>query len=91
MSQDHHVEEEETTGPKVLAVSDRHPRVRSIAVVRPAPQDASFLAATAKGIGITIKHFARNLRILLFASPITPVMFFSIPNRSSQKTVSLTG
>jgi NADH-quinone oxidoreductase subunit I len=59
MSQDHHVEEE-THGPKVLAISDRHPRVRSIAVVRPAPHETSFLAATAKGLGITIKHFARN-------------------------------
>ena len=31
------------------------------------------------------------LRILLFASPITLVMLFSMPNLSSQKTVSFTG
>ncbi len=61
MSSGHdHVEVETPAGPKVLAVSDRHPRVRSIAVVRPTPQETSFLAATAKGLGITLKHFARN-------------------------------
>src|SRR5215470_18075175 len=54
----HH--EAPTAGPKVLGVSDRNPRVRTIQVVRPEPQDASFLAATAKGLGITLKHFARN-------------------------------
>lgn len=48
-------------GPKVLAVSDRHPRVRTIQVVRPDSRDATFLAAAAKGLGITLKHFARNL------------------------------
>jgi NADH-quinone oxidoreductase subunit I len=48
-------------GPKVLAVSDKNPRVRTIQVVRPAPEDASFLAATVKGLGITIRHFAKNL------------------------------
>jgi NADH-quinone oxidoreductase subunit I len=48
-------------GPIVLSTSDRHPRVRTIQVVRPGFEDTSFLAATAKGLGITIKHFARNL------------------------------
>ncbi|MBA3538350.1 MAG: hypothetical protein H0T79_01865, partial [Deltaproteobacteria bacterium] len=47
-------------GPKVLSVSDRHPRVRSIQVVRPTPQDSNYLAATVKGLAITLKHFARN-------------------------------
>jgi NADH-quinone oxidoreductase subunit I len=63
MSQESHHDADEapaTTGPKVLGVSDRHPRVRTIQVVRPEPQDVSFLAATAKGLGITLKHFARN-------------------------------
>src|SRR5882757_5945907 len=61
MSSGHdHVEVSTSAGPVVLAVSDRHPRVRTIAVVRPAPQEASFLPATAKGLGITLKHFARN-------------------------------
>jgi len=45
----------------VLAVSDRHPRSRTIQVVRPGHADTSFVAATAKGLGITLKHFARNL------------------------------
>jgi NADH-quinone oxidoreductase subunit I len=48
-------------GPVVLSVSDRHPRVRTIQVVRPGMADTTLLAATAKGLGITIKHFARNL------------------------------
>lgn len=48
-------------GPQVISVADRHPRSRTIAVVRPMPEDVTFLAATAKGLGITLKHFARNL------------------------------
>ncbi|HEY5933666.1 MAG TPA: NADH-quinone oxidoreductase subunit I [Kofleriaceae bacterium] len=55
---DHHAEVE---GPRVLSVSDRHPRVRTIQVVRPEPEDTSFLAAGSKGFAITLKHFARNL------------------------------
>jgi NADH-quinone oxidoreductase subunit I len=47
-------------GPKVLSVSDKNPHVRTIQVRRPAPQEVSFLSATAKGIGITLKHFAKN-------------------------------
>jgi NADH-quinone oxidoreductase subunit I len=58
-----HDEHEHTapTGPVVLAVSDRHPRARTIQVVRPTPAESTFLAATFKGLGITLKHFARNL------------------------------
>jgi NADH-quinone oxidoreductase subunit I len=48
-------------GPKVLGVSPKNPRVRTIQVVRPEPEDASFLAASAKGFGVTFKHFAKNL------------------------------
>jgi NADH-quinone oxidoreductase subunit I len=54
-----------SAGPKVLTVHAKHadgtPRVRTVQVLRPEPQDASFLAATAKGLGITLKHFAKNL------------------------------
>src|ERR1041385_3626727 len=52
-------EAQDAGGPKVLGTSSNG-KVRTIQVVRPEPKDASFLAATAKGIGITIKHFARN-------------------------------
>ena len=48
-------------GPLVISVADRHPRSRTIQVVRPENQDVTFLAATAKGFGITLKHFAKNL------------------------------
>jgi NADH-quinone oxidoreductase subunit I len=47
-------------GPKVISVADRHPRSKTIQVHRPEPQDTTFLAATAKGLGITLKHFAKN-------------------------------
>jgi len=58
---DHGAHDDDHAGPVVLKVSDRHPGVRTIQVVRPGFEDTSFLAATAKGLGITIKHFARNL------------------------------
>jgi NADH-quinone oxidoreductase subunit I len=58
---DEHEPATHAEGPVVLAVSDRHPRVRTIQVVRPGAADATFLAATVKGLGITLKHFARNL------------------------------
>jgi NADH-quinone oxidoreductase subunit I len=48
---------EPTTGPKVLAT---HGKVRTIQVARPEPEEVSYLAATAKGVGITLKHFAKN-------------------------------
>lgn len=55
-----HEAHDATEGPKVLETS-ANGKVRTIQVVRPEAEDASFLVATAKGIGITIKHFARNL------------------------------
>jgi NADH-quinone oxidoreductase subunit I len=50
-------------GPKVLATlsSKGGKQVRTIQVVRPEPRDTSFLAASAKGFAVTVKHFARNL------------------------------
>jgi NADH-quinone oxidoreductase subunit I len=48
---------DEPEGLKVLAT---HGKVRTVQVARPNPRDTTFLAATAKGLGITIKHFARN-------------------------------
>jgi NADH-quinone oxidoreductase subunit I len=62
MSSSHdHADPADTDGPLILSVSDRHPRSRTIQVVRPEAQDTTFLAATAKGLGITLKHFAKNL------------------------------
>lgn len=45
----------------VVAESERNPGVRTIQLRRPAPDNASFLPATLKGLGITLKHFARNV------------------------------
>src|SRR5690242_8048291 len=59
-SHDHH-DADETEGPIVLGITGRHPKARTIQVVRPEPHDTTFLAATAKGLGSTLKHFAKNL------------------------------
>ena len=48
-------------GPRVLSVSATNPKVRTIAVNRPQEQDVSYLEATSKGLGVTFKHFAKNL------------------------------
>lgn len=55
-----HEEAHEEVGPKIISVADRHPRSRTIQVVRPTPDESTYLSATAKGLGITLKHFARN-------------------------------
>lgn len=61
MAHGHHDEPKAGKGElKVLAVSDRHPRVRTVEVKRPTNEEASFIAATFKGLGITLKHFLRN-------------------------------
>jgi len=62
MSTPHH-DEAADVGPKILATrtSTAGKHVRTVQVVRPSPRDTSFLAATAKGLGVTLKHFARNL------------------------------
>ncbi len=44
----------------MLSVSERSPRVRTIQVVRPPAGDASYLSASGKGLGVTLRHFARN-------------------------------
>lgn len=46
---------------EVLSTSERNPRVRTVRIRRPRTQDSSFLPATIKGLGITIKHFFRNV------------------------------
>jgi NADH-quinone oxidoreductase subunit I len=52
-----HDDSDHDNGPKVLSVTGK---VRTIQIMRPQPSDASFLAATAKGFAVTVKHFARN-------------------------------
>ena len=47
---DHGDHSDPAEGPVVLSVSDRHPRVRTIQVVRPGNDDTTFLTATAKGL-----------------------------------------
>jgi len=57
----HDDHEPTTAGPKVLATSTVSPKVRTIAVVRPSAEEVNYLAATKTGLGITLKHFAKNL------------------------------
>ncbi|MEZ4363132.1 MAG: NADH-quinone oxidoreductase subunit I [Kofleriaceae bacterium] len=62
MSASHtHEEPAHVEGPKVLSVSPQNPKVRTIQVVRPENADTTYLAATATGLAITIRHFAKNL------------------------------
>jgi NADH-quinone oxidoreductase subunit I len=75
MAHAHSDEHEATQGPKVLAVSDRHPRVRSIAVNRPSAQEASFLVATMKGLGVTLRHFLKNTVLPIKKGDIETVQY----------------
>ena len=45
----------------VVSVSDLNSKVRIIHVQRPAPEDVSYISATLKGLGVTLKHFAKNI------------------------------
>ncbi len=51
----------EPRGLKVVSESDRHPKARTVQVARPKREETSFLPATVQGLGITLKHFAKNL------------------------------
>jgi NADH-quinone oxidoreductase subunit I len=58
---DDHAHEDAAAGPKVLAVSTISPKVRTIAVVRPGEEDVTYLEATRKGLGVTVRHFLKNV------------------------------
>jgi len=45
----------------VLGVSDKNKNVRTVRVNRPQPHDVNFLPALAIGLGVTLKHFFRNV------------------------------
>jgi NADH-quinone oxidoreductase subunit I len=56
-----HGHDEPSHGDEIkYVVSDRSPRVRSFVVPRPTNEEASFLAATFKGLGVTLRHFLKN-------------------------------
>lgn len=60
-SHGHDAADDETPGPRVLAVSAVSPRVRTIAVERPGPSDVTYLEAARKGLGVTLRHFVKNV------------------------------
>jgi NADH-quinone oxidoreductase subunit I len=49
------------SGPEVVRVSDRNPRVRVVRVDRPHPAETTFIRASLEGLGVTLKHFFRNI------------------------------
>jgi NADH-quinone oxidoreductase subunit I len=49
------------SGPRVLKVSEKNPRVRTVQVERPPlGVERAFLPAVVKGLGMTAKHFFKN-------------------------------
>jgi NADH-quinone oxidoreductase subunit I len=60
-SHSHDEEPEAHEGLKVLSISPKNPKVRTVQVSRPENADTTYLAATATGLAITVKHFAKNL------------------------------
>jgi len=52
--------EEAPSGPDVVSVS-ANPKIRTIRVMRPTPEETSFIQATIKGLGVTMRHFFRNV------------------------------
>lgn len=45
----------------VVSESSSNPGVRTVQIHRPEPEEASFLPAAVKGIGITLGHFRKNV------------------------------
>lgn len=48
-------------GGEDLGVTGKLPKVHTVRIDRPEPEDTSFIAATFKGLGITLRHFFRNV------------------------------
>ena len=55
-----HAVDKAAPGHKVLAVS-ANARVRTVQVTRPGEDDVNYLEATKDGLGVTLKHFFKNL------------------------------
>lgn len=66
---------EKPDGPEVLSVSERNPGIRTIRVNRPSLEDTSFLPATLKGLGITLKHFVKNVFLPRGKSDIETIQY----------------
>ena len=49
-----------SSGPKVLSTSKVSPNCRTVQVVRQTQAETNYLAATATGLGVTLKHFVKN-------------------------------
>src|SRR5262245_4328520 len=59
---DHHDEAHDGGGPVLVSVSDKNPRVRTVRLEREALGiERTFLPAILKGLGVTARHFFRNV------------------------------
>jgi NADH-quinone oxidoreductase subunit I len=56
----HEPEPTPVTGLEVVSISELNPKVRTVRVDRPTPADISYVTATLKGLGVTVKHFKDN-------------------------------
>lgn len=61
MAAHHPVETNKDEHGRFEVVSEARPGLRTVRIARPEREEASFLPATIKGLGITLKHFATNL------------------------------
>jgi NADH-quinone oxidoreductase subunit I len=58
----HEAESHGDGGPVVVSVSDKNPKVRTVRIERAAMGvEATFLPAVVKGLGVTMRHFFRNV------------------------------
>jgi NADH-quinone oxidoreductase subunit I len=59
---DPHDAHDQAAGPRVLSISAKNPRVRTVELVaRDMGADRAFLPAILKGLGVTARHFFRNV------------------------------
>ena len=58
------------SGPRVLSVSTKNPKVRTVQIERPPMGiERAFLPAVVKGLAMTAKHFFRNTFRFIVPSP----------------------
>jgi NADH-quinone oxidoreductase subunit I len=72
MSTHEHAHEDVSMPVEVLSVSKKNPKVRTIRVARPSPEQAAYLIPTLKGLQVTMRHFFRNV---LFKKDVVTIQY----------------